>query len=79
MAENSQKKVLVPDCKPAPEFEICQGEAFLNSLPFKSSIGITFFAHFEAPFNPFVSIGRTGTSKCKVKVRDICLNISFLT
>ena len=30
-------------------------------------------------FNPFVSIGRTGSSKGKVKVRDICLNISFLT
>ena len=29
--------------------------------------------------NPFASIGRTGTSKAKVKVRDICLNISFLT
>ena len=29
--------------------------------------------------NPFASIGRTGTSKGKVKVRDICLNISFLT
>ena len=30
-------------------------------------------------FNPFVSIGRYLTSKGKVKVRDICLNISFLT
>ena len=29
--------------------------------------------------NPFASIGCTGTSKGKVKVRDICLNISFLT
>ena len=31
--------------------------------------------------NPLASIGRTGTSKgkVKVKVRDICLNISFLT
>ena len=29
--------------------------------------------------NPFASIGHTGTSKVKVKVRDICLNISFLT
>ena len=29
--------------------------------------------------NPFGSIGRTGTSKAKVEVRDICLNISFLT
>ena len=29
--------------------------------------------------NPFASIGRTGASKGKVKVRDICLNISFLT
>ena len=29
--------------------------------------------------NPFASIGRTGTSKGKVKVRDTCLNISFLT
>ena len=29
--------------------------------------------------NPFASIGHTGTSKSKVKVRDICLNISFLT
>ena len=25
--------------------------------------------------NPFASIGRTGTSKGKAKVRDICLNI----
>ena len=37
-------------------------------------------------FNPFTSIGRTGasigrtgTSKAKVEVRDICLNISFMT
>ena len=32
-------------------------------------------------FNPFASIGRTSTSKgkVKVKVKDICLNISFLT
>ena len=29
--------------------------------------------------NPFASIVRTSTSKGKVKVRDICLNISFLT
>ena len=29
--------------------------------------------------NPFASIGRTGTSKAKVEVRDIWLNISFLT
>ena len=29
--------------------------------------------------NPFASIGRTGKSKGKVEVRDICLNISFLT
>ena len=29
--------------------------------------------------NPFAFTGRTGTSKGKVKVRDICLNISFLT
>ena len=29
--------------------------------------------------NPVMSIGRTGTSKGKAKVRDICLNISFLT
>ena len=29
--------------------------------------------------NPFASIARTGMSKGKVKVRDICLNISFLT
>ena len=28
---------------------------------------------------PFVSIGRYLTSKGKVMVRDICLNISFLT
>ena len=31
----------------------------------------------EKNLNPFASIGRTGTSK--VKVKDICLNISFLT
>ena len=30
-------------------------------------------------FNPFASIGHTGTSKGKVKVRDICQNISSLT
>ena len=30
-------------------------------------------------FNPFASIGRTGTSKGKVKVMVICLNISFMT
>ena len=30
-------------------------------------------------FNPFASIGHTGTSKGKVKVSDICLNNSFLT
>ena len=29
--------------------------------------------------NPFASIGRSGTFKAKVEVRDICLNISFLT
>ena len=29
--------------------------------------------------NPFASIGRTGTSKGKVKVMVICLNISFMT
>ena len=29
--------------------------------------------------NPFASFGRTDTSKGKVKVKDICLNISFLT
>ena len=29
--------------------------------------------------NPFASIGCTGTYKGKVKVRDICLNIAFLT
>ena len=29
--------------------------------------------------NPFASIGRTAMSKGKIKVRDICLNISFLT
>ena len=29
-------------------------------------------------FNPFVSIGRTGTSNLKVKVMVICLNISFM-
>ena len=27
------------------------------------------------PLNPFTSIGRTSTSKGKVRVRDICLNI----
>ena len=30
-------------------------------------------------FNPFASIGRTGTSNGKVKVMVICLNISFMT
>ena len=34
---------------------------------------------FADNFNPFASIERTGTSKGKVKVRVICLNISFLT
>ena len=29
--------------------------------------------------HPFASIGRTGTSEAKVEVRDICLNISFMT
>ena len=32
-----------------------------------------------APLNPFASIGRYLTSKGKVKVKVICLNISFLT
>ena len=30
-------------------------------------------------FNPFVTIGRTGTSNFKVKVMVVCLNISFMT
>ena len=30
-------------------------------------------------FNPFASIGRTGTSNAKVRVMVICLNISFMT
>ena len=31
------------------------------------------------PVNPFASIRHNSTSKGKVKVRDICLNNSFLT
>ena len=30
-------------------------------------------------FNPFASIGRTGMSNSKVKVKVSCLNISFMT
>ena len=32
-----------------------------------------------ASLKPFTSIGHIDTSKVKVKVRDICLNISFVT
>ena len=64
-------------CPPVRNLEICR-EAFLNNLPSKSFV-TTVFAHFEVSFNPFASIGRTGTSNSKVKVKVSCLDISFMT
>ena len=51
-------------------------EKFMQNLKTSKVILCYIQAFF---FNPFASIGRTGTSKGKVKVMVICLNISFMT
>ena len=56
--------------------------AFLDTSLFTAVYGVLcdlFLAESHViHINPFAYIGRTGTSKAKVEVRDICLNISFL-
>ena len=53
----------------------------ISSVEHRLTIGFlnTTFVQGSLHVNLFASIGRTGTSKDKVKVSDICLNNSFLT
>ena len=52
--------------------DVKEAKSFLN-------VYMNVSARLTASVNPFVSIGRYLTPKGKVKVRVICLNISFLT
>ena len=62
-------------------------KTFLSSIKTEVAIKFakkTFFFSTEnrlgaEKVKTFASIGRTGTSKGKVEVRAICLNISFMT